>query len=79
MKKQAVKNILYGGIAGIMSDPTFYREYSDPRYATWTDDGKKALQEFIEMISIEVAIAEKEDITTKAKELTLKGLKGENV
>jgi len=80
MNKQTVKNVIYGGITGLMSDPAFYKNYSsDPRFATWSEEGKKALHEFIDMISIEVAIAEKADITARAKELTLEGLKGEKV
>lgn len=80
MNRQTIKNILYGGIVGIMTDDTMYKNYSnDPRYGNFSDEGKKALHDLIEMITTEVAIAEKAALDKAAKELTLSALKGDKV
>lgn len=80
MNRQTVKNVLYGGITGLMSDTAYYKNYSpDPRFGTWSDEGKKALHDFVEMITINVAIAEKAEIERVAKEITMAALKGDKV
>ena len=78
MDKAIVKSVLYGSIVEMMCDTTLYVNYSpDPKFGNWSELGKKSLHEFIERISIEVAIANKADLDSRAKQMTLELLKKE--
>lgn len=80
MDKTAVKNILYGGIAELMNDRTYFHKSSmDPKYSHWHDKGKEAVLDFVEFVATEIQKAEEVDLNSRAKELTMKALKGDTV
>ena len=80
MDRQTTKDVLYGGITALMDNPSYFRKSTvDPKYSEWKEPGVKALNEFMTYMSVQIATVEEETLISKAKELTLKGLKGENI
>ena len=80
MDKQTTKDIMYGGIVALMDNPTYFRKSTiDPKYSEWREPGLTALNEFMAYMTTQIAVVEEETLISKAKELTLKGLKGETV
>jgi hypothetical protein len=80
MDKQAVKDLMFGGVAELMKNKQFYH-YSTvgSNYSHWTDEGREALQAYMELMAYKFHEAEQADLDKRAKELVLKGLKGETV
>lgn len=80
MDKQAVKDITYGGISELMRNPSYYYFSSvGSTYSYWTDAGKEALHEYMDLMAYKFHQAEEESLNKRAKELVIKGLKGEQV
>jgi hypothetical protein len=78
MDKQAVKDITYGGISELMRNPNYYYFSSvGSAYSHWTEDGKQALHEYMELMAFKFHESEQESLNQRAKELVIKGLKGE--
>jgi hypothetical protein len=72
MKPDALKDAIYGGIAEMMRNPKFYRfSKVGSQYSAWTEEGERALHDFIkEMIPI-VDQTERDDLTRRAVEATM--------
>ena len=80
MDKQAVKDAMFGGIMEMMRNRKYYYFSSvGGNYSHWTDEGKEALQEYMQIISYKLWEAEEADLKNRSKEMVLKGLKGEEV
>ena len=80
MDKQAVKDLMFGGVAELMRNPNFYYFSSvGSNYCYWTEAGKQALQEYMDLMAVKFHEAEQESLNKRAKELVIKGLKGEQV
>jgi hypothetical protein len=80
MDKQAVKDITYGGISELMRNPNYYYFSSvGSAYSYWTENGKQALQEYMDLMAHQFREVELADLDQRAKELVLKGLKGDEV
>jgi len=80
MDKQAVKDAMFGGIMEMMRNRKYYHFSSvGGNYSHWTDEGKEALQEYMQIISYKLWEAEEADLKNRSKEMVLKGLKGEEV
>jgi len=80
MKKDAVKDLMFGGVSELMRNPNYYYLSSvGSAYSYWTDEGKEALQEYMDLMAYKFHEAEQESLNTRAKELVIKGLKGEQV
>jgi hypothetical protein len=80
MDKQAVKDAMFGGIMEMMRNRKYYYFSSvGGNYSHWTDEGKEALQEYMQIISYKLWEAEEADLKKRSKEMVLKGLKGEEV
>jgi predicted solute-binding protein len=80
MDKQAVKDAMFGGIMEMMRNRKYYYFSSvGGNYCHWTDEGKEALQEYMQIISYKLWEAEEADLKKRSKEMVLKGLKGEEV
>ena len=75
MEKQAIKEIVYGGISEMMKNRLYYY-HSDvgSDYCHWTDAGKIALHEFTREITKYIWAAENEALDKRAVEITLKKL-----
>ena len=80
MDKQAVKDAMFGGIMEMMRNRKYYYFSSvGGNYSHWTDEGKEALQEYMQIISYKLWEAEEADLKKRSKEMVVKGLKGEEV
>lgn len=80
MNKDAVKDLMFGGVAELMKNKQFYYFSSvGPQYCHWTDEGREALQAYMELMAFKFHEAEQESLNKRAKELVIKGLKGEQV
>ena len=78
MRKSAVKDQLYGSIVEMMNNrELFYKSDigKNHEYSNWTDEGRKALMEFVESHSKRILTAEEELIRNRAKEMTFEALK----
>ena len=63
MDKQAVKDVMFGGLMELMRDRRYYYSSSvGTNYCHWTDEGKEALQEYMGIISYKLWEAEEADL-----------------
>jgi hypothetical protein len=80
MDKLAVKELIYGGINELIHNDKYYRHsHVGPEYCRFTDTGKIALEEFMAQMAVNMRKAEVADLDRRAKEMVIKGLKGESV
>ena len=80
MDKDAVKNLMFGGICELVRDRRYYyysRVGAD--YCHFTEEGDKAVKAFITQMAVNIRIADEADLDRRAKEMVIKGLKGESV
>ena len=74
-----VKDVFYGGIVELMDNRKYY--YSSGvshNYNHWTEDGKKALHDYVSFMTVQIAQAEEEEMDRRSKEFVLKTLKGDS-
>ena len=79
-----MKDVLYGGIVELMGNRDYYyHSVASPKYSYWTESGKEAqaqaLTGYFLALGDKILEAEEESLNKRAKELVLKGLKGETV
>lgn len=80
MKRQAAKDLLYGGLLELVHNSRFYYNSTiSVDYNKFTDEGKEALQDFMKHMASVMIKSEEEDLNKRSKELVLKGLKGETI
>lgn len=80
MKKSAIKDLVYGGIEEILNNRTYYYHSSvGLGYSHFTEEGKVALNEFMDLMAFKIKEAEQEDLNQRSKEMVMKSLKGEKI
>ena len=79
MDKDAIKDVTYGGLSEIIKDRHNYYYSVGPEYSNLTEKGEKAVLDYINIIAYKMIKAEEEELNKRAKELTMKALKGETV
>jgi hypothetical protein len=80
MDKQAIKDVMFGGLSELMKNRKYYYFSSvGANYCHFTDDGQKALQEYMNLMGAKLCEAEEAELNQRAKDLVIKGLKGETV
>jgi hypothetical protein len=80
MEKDAIKDIMFGSLVELMRDRKYYYFSSvGPTYCHFTDEGKEALLEYMNLMGAKLYEAEEASLNKRAKELVIKGLKGEKV
>lgn len=80
MDKQAVKDLVFGGLHELMMNRRYYHFSSvGQSYSYWTDEGKEALHEYMTVMGWKLKEAEESEINQRAKDLVVKGLKGETI
>ena len=80
MEKDAVKAIMYGGINELMNNRDYYHRSSvGAKYSTWTEKGMKVFSEYTLEMARHIQEAEDKELNKRAKDLVIKGLKGEKV
>lgn len=80
MDRQSLKEFTFGGLSELMHNKKYY--YSSgigPQYSHWTEDGQKALTEFLNLMAFKILEVEEAELNQRAKDLVVKGLKGEKV
>jgi hypothetical protein len=76
MERKALKELMYGAIEEMMKNSKYYYHSSiGASYGHWTDTGKENLQEFLEIISHEVAKARAAEDEKRSRDLVMKELK----
>lgn len=77
MNKSAIKDLVYGGMTELMKNRTYYYHSTvSSSYGHWTEHGKEALQEFMNLVAGKMYEAEQEDLDSRAKQQVLDQLKG---
>lgn len=80
MDDNALKDFIYGGTRELMKNRKYYYHSSvGAQYSHWTDEGFKALGDFMNLVGHQMIVNEEAALDKRAKELVLKGLKGEKV
>lgn len=80
MNKKAIKDIMFGGISELIKNKNFYYFSTvGSEYCHWTEEGKVELQSYMDLMAYKMLEAEEESLNKRAKELVIKGLKGEQV
>jgi hypothetical protein len=76
MEKQAIKELMYGGVNELMQNRRyFYRSSVGKNYSHWTEEGKVAMDTFMREITQYIYDAEQRSLDQRAKEMVLKELK----
>jgi len=77
MEKQAIKELLYGGIKELMNNGSYYYKSSIGRqYSNFSDRGREALNDFVTDMAGFIIEAENKDLDQRAKDMVVKELKG---
>jgi hypothetical protein len=80
MDKGALKEFMYGGLMEIMNNRQYYYKSSVGQgYCHFTEEGERALVEYMNLISFKMIEAENNELNARSKAIVLKGLKGESV
>ena len=79
MNKAALKDLLYGGLTELMNNNEFYYRSSVPQYSNWTETGTDVMLAYIISITKQMQIVEEAELNQRAKDIVIKGLKGETV
>jgi hypothetical protein len=80
MNRTAAKDIVYGGLLELMRNRNYYYKSSvGADYSHWTEEGSKVLLEYMNIMGHTMLTAEDALLNQRAKDLIVKGLKGEQV
>lgn len=80
MDDNALKEFLYGGTRELMKNRKYFHHSSvGAQYCYWTEEGSKALNDFMNLVGHQMVVNEELALNKRAKELVLKGLKGEKI
>jgi hypothetical protein len=80
MEKDVVKDLMWGGLIELTNNKEFYyRSVVGPEYGQWSDRGARVMMEFMNSMTRQMVAAEEQDLNRRAKEMVIKGLKGEKV
>ena len=76
MEKQAIKDLMYGGICEMMHNRKYYyRSSIGNGYSHWTDEGKVAMEAYLREMTQFIWDAEENALDTRAKDLVMAELK----
>ena len=77
MDKQAIKELMYGGLKEIMNNNRYYYKSSvGKEYSSFTQNGKEVVQEFVTDLAGYIIAAENAELDQRAKDLVMRELKG---
>jgi predicted GIY-YIG superfamily endonuclease len=80
MEKTVIKDLMYGGLTELMNNKEFYyRSGVGADYSHWTEKGSIVMLDFVKSMSKQMHTEEDLSLNKRAKELVIKGLKGETV
>jgi hypothetical protein len=76
MEKQAIKELMYGGINEMMQNRKFYYHSAIGRsYSNWTPEGEIAMKKFLDEMTKFIYDAEQAALDDRSKDMLLKALK----
>jgi ATP-dependent Zn protease len=76
MEKQAIKELMYGGVSELMQNRRYFHHSTVGRnYNHWTEEGKEAMDTFMREMTQYIYDAEQRSLDQRAKEMVLKELK----
>ena len=79
MEKQAIKELMYGGLKEIMNNSRYYyRSSIGKEYSSFTSTGKEVIQEFVADLASYITEAENKELDQRAKDIVMRELKQEN-
>ena len=79
MDRTAIKDLLYGGMLELMRNRHYYYNSGvSSSYNNWTDEGREALADYMNLVAGKMWEAEQLELNARAKELVLKELKSKN-
>ena len=77
MEKQAIKELMYGGLKEIMNNSKYYYKSSvGKNYSSFTSTGVDVVKEFVTDIAGYIIEAENAELDQRAKDMVIKELKG---
>lgn len=79
MDKTALKELTYGAVQELLHNKRYYYKGIGPGYSHWTDEGEKALCEFMNLMGHKMLEVEQADLRELSKKMVIDGLKGEKV
>lgn len=75
MERESIKDLLYGGLCELMQNRRyFYHSSVTADYSHWTDEGEKAMVQYVTMMAARMLEADQEQLDQRAKELVMDGL-----
>jgi hypothetical protein len=76
MERRALKELMYGSIEELMQNSRYYYYSSiGPQYSHWTEAGKQALNEYLDLVSFQMQKCREEEDNQRSKDLVMKELK----
>jgi hypothetical protein len=76
MQKSAIKDLVYGGLEEIINNRNYYYKSSvGSNYCHFTDEGKIAVCEFIDLMAYKISESENADLDCRAKQQVIDQLK----
>ena len=79
MDKGCLKDFIYGGLMEIMNNRQYYYKSSVGQgYCHFTEEGEKALVEYMNLISWKMIEAENNELNARSKEMIMNTLKGDS-
>lgn len=78
MDRDTIKDALYGSIVGLMDNSSNFYKSSVLSYSHFTDEGRVALADMVSLFVEEILKEEQRQLDSRAKEMVINGLKGEN-
>ena len=80
MEKAALKDLLYGGLTELMNNKDFYyRSPNGADYSKWTERGNTAMLDYVICLTKQIQTAEENFLDKRAKDMVIRGLKGETL
>ena len=71
---------MWGGLVELMNNKElYYRSSVGAEYSNWTERGTRVVMEFMISMTKQIQAAEEHELNRRAKDLVIKGLKGETV
>lgn len=75
MEANAIKDLMYGGINELVNNPEFYRRSPIGwEYCRFTDKGAEALLQYMNLMSVNILIAQAAEADRRAKEMVMNTL-----
>lgn len=80
MDRESLKELMFGGMTELTKNRKYYYKSTvGSEYSHFTEEGKEAMAEFLNLMAFKIHQAEEKELNQRAKDLVVKGLKGETI